>query len=139
MKLMYRARKDQLDAAISLPAPHHPVDTCVVDFGEAFVIPFDRQHLPLAAHVQYLQDVVEDLAQWQRGRRSASAATQVRQDKFLELRFAQFRRNRLPARVTRHSPGPEIWTLTDLPSSISNPVLARLADKFYDFEKPATT
>lgn len=44
MKLMYRARKDPADAAISLPAPHHPVDTRVVDFGVAFVISFDRQH-----------------------------------------------------------------------------------------------
>ena len=32
MKLMYRARKDPVDAAIGLPAPHHPVDTRVVDF-----------------------------------------------------------------------------------------------------------
>jgi hypothetical protein len=38
--------------------------------------------------------------QRQRRRRSASTTTQVRQDKFLELRFAQFRRNRLPAGVT---------------------------------------
>ena len=106
MKLMDRARKDPVDAAIGLPAPRHPVDTCVVDFGEAFVIPFDWQHLPLAAHVQYLQDVVEDLVQRQRGCRSASATTQVWQDKFFELRFAQFRRNRLPAWVTRHSRSP---------------------------------
>ncbi|WP_208454051.1 hypothetical protein, partial [Burkholderia gladioli] len=77
--------------------------------------------------------------QRQRGRRSASAATQVRQDKFLELRFAQFRRNHLPAWVTRHSMNPEIWTLTDLPSPISNPLPAWLADKFDDLEKPATT
>jgi hypothetical protein len=88
MKLMDRARKDPVDAAIGLPAPRHPVDTCVVDFGEAFVIPFDWQHLPLAAHVQHLQDLVEHLAQRKRGGRSASATTQVRQDKLLELRFA---------------------------------------------------
>jgi hypothetical protein len=139
MKFMYRARKDPVDAAISPPAPHHPVDTCVVDFRQTFCIPFDRQHLPLAAHVQYLQDVVEDLVQRQRGCRSASATTQVWQDKFFELRFAQFRRNRLPAWVTRHSMSPNIWTLTDLPSPITNPVPARITDKFDDLEKLVTS
>jgi hypothetical protein len=139
MKKMHRARKDPVDAAISLPAPHHPVDTCVVDFGEAFVIPFDRQHLPLAAHVQYLQDVVENLAQRQRRRRSTSAATQVRQDKFLKLRCGQFRRNRLPAWVTRHSMSPEIWTLNNPPSPITDPVPARITDKFDDLEKLETS
>jgi len=34
---------------------------------------------------------------------------------------------------------PEIWTVTDLALLISNPVLARLADKFDDLKKPATT
>src|ERR1700692_3374495 len=135
MKFMHRARKDPVDAAISLPAPHLPVDTRVVDFRQTFCIPFDRQHLPLAAHVQYLQDVVEDLVQPQRGCRSASATTQVWQDKFSELRFAQFRRNRLPAWVTRHSLSPNIWTLTDLPSPITNPVPARITDKFDALEK----
>jgi hypothetical protein len=47
MKFMYRARKDPLDTAISLPAPHHPVDARVVDFEAAFVIAFDWQHHPL--------------------------------------------------------------------------------------------
>ena len=32
-KLMYRVRKNPLDAAIGLPASHHPVDTRAVDFG----------------------------------------------------------------------------------------------------------
>ena len=139
MKSMYRARKDPVDAAISLPAPHQPVDTRVVDFGAAFVIPVDRQHLPLTSHIERLQDVVEDLVQRQRGCRSASATTQVWQDKFFELRFAQFRRNRLPAWVTRHSMSPNIWTLTDLPSPITNPVPARITDKFDDLEKLATS
>src|SRR5476649_590768 len=139
MKFMYRARKDPVDAAISLPAPHHPVYTRVVDFRQTFCIPFDRQHLPLAAHVQYLQDVVEDFVQRQRGCRSASATAQVWQDKFFELRFAQFRRNRLPAWVTRHSMSPNIWTLTALPSPITSPVPARTADKFDDLGKLATS
>ena len=117
MKFMYRALKDPVDAAISAASSGR---RRVVDFRQAFCIPFDRQDLPLAAHVQYLQDIVEDLVQRQRGCRSASATTQVWQDKFSELRFAQFRRNRLPAWVSRHSMSPNIWTLTDLPSPIKS-------------------
>ena len=108
MKKMHRARKHPLDAAIGLPAPHHVVDTRVVDFAAVFVIAVDRQHHPLTPHVERLQDVVEDLVQRQRRRRSASATTQVWQDKFLELRFAQFCRNRLPAGLTCHSVRPKI-------------------------------
>jgi hypothetical protein len=63
----------------------------------------------------------------------------VWQDKFFELRFAQFRRNRLPAWVIRHSMSPNIWTLTDLPSPITNAVPARITDKFDDLEKLATS
>jgi len=33
---------------------------------------------------------------------------------------------------------PNIWTLTDLPSPITNPVPARITDKFDDLEKLAT-
>jgi hypothetical protein len=60
MESAYRARKDPVDAAIGLPAPHHPVDPRMVDFRQPLCIAFDLQHLPLAAHVQHLQDVVED-------------------------------------------------------------------------------
>src|SRR3979490_2570131 len=136
---MHRARENPLDAAIGLPAPHHPVDTRVVDFAVAFVIAVDRQHHPLTPHVERLQDVVEDLVERQRRRRSTSATTQVWQDKFFELRFAQFRRNRLPAGLTRHSMRPEIWTLADFPPKLRNPVWAGLADKFNPLEKPATS
>jgi hypothetical protein len=111
----------------------------VVDFGAAFVIAFDWQHHPLTPHIERLQDVIEDLVQRQRRRRSASTTTQVRQDKFLELRFAQFRRNRLPAGVTRHSMRPEIWTLADFAMTLRNPAWARPADKFDHIEKPATS
>jgi len=96
MKKMDRARKDPVDAAIGLPAPHHAVDARGMDFRPPLCIRFDRQHLPLTPHIERLQDVVEDFAQRQRGWRSASAAAQVGQDELLELRFAQFRRNRLP-------------------------------------------
>src|SRR5471032_2010402 len=71
---MYGARKDPVDAAISLPAPHHPVDTRGVDFRQTFCIPVDRQHLPLTSHIERLQDVVEDLAT------TASAAVRVGPD-----------------------------------------------------------
>jgi hypothetical protein len=60
-------------------------------------------------------------------------------DKLLELLRAQFRRNHLPAWVSGHSLRPEIWTLTDLPSPIRNPVLARPPDKFDDLEKLAAS
>jgi hypothetical protein len=63
----------------------------------------------------------------------------MRQDKLLELLQAQFRWNHLPAWVSGHSLRPEIWTLTDLPSPIRNPGLARLADKFDGLEKLATS
>ena len=67
MKLAHRAGKDLVDTAVGMPAPHSPVDTRVVVFWETFGTPFDRQHLPLTAHVQQLQDVVEDFVQRQRG------------------------------------------------------------------------
>src|ERR1700730_12583056 len=139
MKLTNRARKDPLDTAIGLPAPHHPVDARVGDFRAAFVIAFDWQHHPLTSHIERLRDVIEDLVERQRRWRSASATTQLWQDKFLKLRFAQFRRNRLPAWVTCHSLSPKIWTLSGLPSLITNPVPARLTDKFDDPEELATS
>ena len=96
MKMIDRARKDPVDAAVGLPAPHHPVDARGVDFRPPLCIRFDRQHLLLTPHIEHLQDVVEDPAQRQRGWWSASAAAQVGQDELFELRFTQFRRNRLP-------------------------------------------
>jgi hypothetical protein len=51
-----------------------------VDFWETFGIPFDRQYLPLAAHVQQLQDLVEDFVQRQCGWWAASATAQMWQD-----------------------------------------------------------
>ncbi|WOD14742.1 cytochrome ubiquinol oxidase subunit I [Paraburkholderia kirstenboschensis] len=83
--------------------------------------------------------VVEDLVQRQCRRRSASATTQVWQDKLPELRLAQFRRNRLPSGLTRNSMRPEIWTLADFHLTLKNPVCAGLADKFDQLEKPATS
>jgi hypothetical protein len=59
--------------------------------------------------------------------------------RFLELRFAQFGRNRLPAGLTRHSMRPQICTLADFSPTLRNPVRAGLADKFEQLEKPATS
>src|SRR5258708_39583671 len=129
MKLTIRSRKAPHASAVGLPAPHHTVDALVLDFWAAFVIAFDWQH-PLTSHIERLQDVVEDLVQRQRRWRSASATTQVQQDKFLKLRFTQFRWNRLPAWVTRHSMRPEIWTLADFAPTVRNPAWAWLADIF---------
>jgi hypothetical protein len=61
------------------------------------------------------------------------------QDKLLELLKAQFCGNLLPAGAFGHSLRPEIWTLADLATLIANPVLTRLADKFDDIEKLATS
>ena len=116
MKPAHRASKDRIHATISLPATERPVDARMMDFGQAFCIPLDRQHLPLTAHIQHLQDVVEGCVQIQRRRRSAPAKAQMRQDKFFELRQAQFHGNCLPAWVSGHSMRPKNWTLTEVVS-----------------------
>lgn len=68
MKLLHRARKDGIDATIGLPATKRAVDARIVNFRVTFCIPVDRQHLPLATHVQCLQDVVEDPCAGQTGK-----------------------------------------------------------------------
>ena len=57
---MHRAGKYLVDKAVSLPAPHGPVDPRVVDFREIFGIPFDGQHLPFGRDpgaIQHLRSV----------------------------------------------------------------------------------
>ena len=112
MKPAHRASKDGIHAAIGLPATKRSIDARVMNFWVTFCIPRDWQHLPLTAHVQHLQDVVEDLVQGQRGRRSATAQAQMRQDKFVELLRVQFRGNHLPAWASGHSLRPEILDFT---------------------------
>ncbi|MEX3640476.1 hypothetical protein, partial [Paraburkholderia sp. BR14320] len=51
---------------------------------------------PLTAHVQHLQDAVEGLVQGQCRPWSAPTRAQMRQDKFFELRLAQFHGNEPP-------------------------------------------
>jgi hypothetical protein len=105
MKPANRAGKDGIDTTHGLPATKRPVDPRVVNLGQSLSIPVDRQHLPLTSHIEHLQDVVEDPVQRQGRCRAAPAMTfaQMGQDKPLELRFAQFRWNGLPAWVSRHS------------------------------------
>src|ERR1700722_17544784 len=85
MKLVHRAGKNPVNAAIGLPPPQCPKDARVVDFRTIFVILFDRQRLPLTAHAQQLKGVVEDLVQPQRRCATAPTRAQMRQDKLLEL------------------------------------------------------
>ncbi|MGF6931318.1 hypothetical protein OKW41_000457 [Paraburkholderia sp. UCT70] len=86
-----------------------------------------------------LQDVVEDPVQPQRRCRTTPTRTQMRQDKLLELRKAQFRRNRLPALASSHQCHPQIWTLTDLAPPIKTLGVTPLTDKFSRAIKPAAS
>ena len=106
IKPAYRGRKDGLHATSGLPAAKRTVDPRVVNLGQPFRMCADRQHFPLTSHIQRLQDVVEDLVQRPgRGRATPTLApVQMRQDKLLELRHAQFCWNGLPAWISRHSP-----------------------------------
>src|SRR6195952_2828486 len=45
------------------------IDASVMDLGTTFAIPVDRQFLPLAAQIEELQNIVEDLQQTQLRRR----------------------------------------------------------------------
>jgi hypothetical protein len=105
MKPAYRARQDGIHATSGVPAAKRPVYARVVNLGQPFVIPADRQHFPLTSHIERLQDVVEDPVRRQGRWRATSPPpfVQMRQDKLLELRRAQFRWNGLPAWVSRHS------------------------------------
>jgi hypothetical protein len=78
-----------------------------------FCIPVGGQQHPLTAHIQHLPDVVEGLVQAQRGRRSTTAPTQMRNEKFGEQLNAQFHGNHWAAWASSHSVRPEIWTLPD--------------------------
>ncbi|WP_455285906.1 hypothetical protein [Cupriavidus necator] len=52
MKPVYRARKDCVEAAVSLPAAQGAVDAGIVNLGSTRVIRLDRQAFPLTSHVQ---------------------------------------------------------------------------------------
>src|SRR5258708_12354512 len=102
MKPAYRTEQNGVHTAVRFPAPEGAVDARVVNFRTTHLILFDRQFLPLATQIKHFQDVVEDLAQGQLRRRSAAPMREMKQDKFFELRIAQFHWNPLPLLTSRH-------------------------------------
>jgi hypothetical protein len=92
-----------------------------MNFWTTFAILFDRQLFPLAAQLQQLQNVVEDLVQTQLWCWTAAAAGKMRQDKLLKRSETQLRRNRLPALASSHSDPPESWTLPRSGAATENP------------------
>jgi hypothetical protein len=73
-----------------------------MNFWVTLLILFDRQLVPLAAHVKQLQNVIGDRVQRKFRSRTATARTSMGQDKLLELLATQFCRNPLPLLVFRH-------------------------------------
>jgi hypothetical protein len=102
MKLAYRTEQNGVHAAVRFPAPEGAVDARMVNFRTTHLIRFDRQFLPLATQIKHFQDVVEDRAQGQLRCRSAAPMREMGQDKFFELRIAQFHWNPLPLLTSRH-------------------------------------
>src|ERR1700733_7788771 len=113
MKPRHRASENSVHAAVVDPAPPDAVNTRVVRFRLALVILVDRQLLPLTTQIQDLQNVVEDRVKTQLRCWTAATDGEMRQDKLLELRQLQLRRNRLPALSLRHSGPPKNPALPD--------------------------
>src|ERR1700681_1586016 len=86
-----------------------------MNFGATGRILVDRQRLPLAAQIEHLQDVVEDLTQGQFGHRSTVPTREMRQDKFVELRIAQLHWNAVPWLAFGHLDPESIEILADSP------------------------
>src|SRR5579883_2550673 len=78
VKHCHRSFKNGVKTAVRLPPSKRAVDPRVMNFWTAFVILFNRHFFPLAAHVEYLEDVVEELMQGQFRRRAAAAGAQMR-------------------------------------------------------------
>ena len=91
-----RTGEDGVNAAVRLPPAKGSVDSRVVTLGLALCVLFNGQLLPLATHVEELQNVVEDCVRRQFRHRSARSTAKVGQDKLIKLRNGQFRRNPLP-------------------------------------------
>ena len=73
MKGRYRIGENGVKTAIGLPSSKGAINACVMNFGVALLILFDRQLLPLAAHVKLLQNVIEDRVQGKFRSRTATA------------------------------------------------------------------
>ena len=69
----YRPGKNGVKTTIGLPSSKGAVNSRVMNFRVALPILFDRQLLPLAAHVKLLQNVIEDCVQGKLRGRTATA------------------------------------------------------------------
>ncbi len=69
----YGARKNGVKTAVGLPSSKGAINSGVMNFGVAVPILFDRQLLPLAAHVKLLQNVIEDSVQGKLRSRASTA------------------------------------------------------------------
>ncbi|HEX3635048.1 MAG TPA: hypothetical protein VHV99_06085, partial [Paraburkholderia sp.] len=98
----HRTEQYGIQTAIRCPAPENAVDARGMNFGATGRILVDRQRLSLAAQIEHLQNVVEDLAQGQFGHRSTVPTREMRQDKFVELRIAQLHWNAVPRLAFGH-------------------------------------
>jgi len=75
-----QSANDRLEATVQqrTAALVRAIDACVMNFGTSIGIPLDGQHLPLATHVQQLQDIAKQLVQTQLRRWPSLATRQVR-------------------------------------------------------------
>ena len=73
MKGRYRIGENGVKTAIGLPSSKGAINACVMNFGVALLILFDRQLLPLAAYIKLLQNVIEDRVQGKFRSRTATA------------------------------------------------------------------
>ena len=123
-----------VDTASCLPIPKHPVDARVVNFGNTLCILLDRQLLPLTTYVKQSQNVVENSMQRQFWCRSSEAGQKMGQDKLLELRQGQTRRNPLPVLAFCHFQTPKHLDCQHLRSNQENPGVQRAPDEFIDLK-----
>src|ERR1700722_12664015 len=107
VKLQHRSLKDRIDTSIHLPASKGAPDAGVMDLPASVRVSFDGQFLPLASQIQLFQYVIEERVGRKLRVRTPASGAQVRQDKFLELLEAQFRRNLPPMLTFRHLHPPE--------------------------------
>ena len=139
MKLQHGAREDGVDAPSGLPPPEGTIEARMVDFRATIRIAFDRQLLPLTAHVEQPKNVVEDLEQTQLRCWPTATEGQVRQDKLLKQSAIQLRGDRLPSSVSSHSATPESWILPGAATPAEKLGQQRLLATFPRVEKPATS
>ena len=75
MQAQHGASENGVKTAIGLPSSKGAINTCIMNLGTAFLIPFDGKFLPLTAQVKQLQNVIEKRVQGKlRGRTAISRA-----------------------------------------------------------------